>query len=304
MFAARTAGFVAAQGAGSLAVAGGFGLDVIQQRVDIEPVAQHQPHQRDREQAVAEGKGEGVDHLSGRIRAGVMREPYSQPVDAALSTPALERTAMIRVLHVLDHSLPLHSGYTFRTRAILKAQEGHGLEVRGITGQRHNLEAAVTGPCEEADGLTFHRTPGTPAGPPALRELGEIEALDRFREPPEAGLMSDLLWSDPQPQRGRAPSKRGLGFSFGPDYTEAFLRRNNLQLVIRSHEVRDEGYEEEHGGKVITVFSAPNYCDQMGNKGAYIRFGADDMTPSFTKFVAAPHPNVPPMRYAGNMFSL
>lgn len=84
---------------------------------------------------------------------------------------------MTRVLHVLDHSLPLHSGYTFRTRAILKAQEGHGLEVRGITGQRHNLEAAVTGAREEADGLVFHRTPGTPSGPPPLRELGEIEAL-------------------------------------------------------------------------------------------------------------------------------
>ncbi len=84
---------------------------------------------------------------------------------------------MTRVLHVLDHSLPLHSGYTFRTRAILKAQEGHGIEVRGITGQRHNLEAAVTGPREEADGLIFHRTPGTPAGPPPFRELGEIEAL-------------------------------------------------------------------------------------------------------------------------------
>ncbi|MEE4316347.1 MAG: TIGR04063 family PEP-CTERM/XrtA system glycosyltransferase [Erythrobacter sp.] len=84
---------------------------------------------------------------------------------------------MTRVLHVLDHSLPLHSGYTFRTRAILKAQQGLGLEVRGITGQRHNLEAALAGPREEADGLTFYRTPGTPAGPPALRELGEIEAL-------------------------------------------------------------------------------------------------------------------------------
>lgn len=85
---------------------------------------------------------------------------------------------MTRVLHVLDHSLPLHSGYTFRTRAILKAQEGHGLEVRGITGQRHNLEAAPGPSPEEADGLIFHRIPGTPAGPPALRELGEIEALD------------------------------------------------------------------------------------------------------------------------------
>ena len=84
---------------------------------------------------------------------------------------------MTRILHVLDHSLPLHSGYTFRTRAILKAQEAHGLKVRGITGQRHNLEAAVTGPQEEADGLIFYRTPGTPSGPAPLREMGEIEAL-------------------------------------------------------------------------------------------------------------------------------
>lgn len=84
---------------------------------------------------------------------------------------------MTCILHVLDHSLPLHSGYTFRTRAILKAQEGHGLEVRGITGQRHNLEAAVGDRREEADGLIFHRTPGLPTGPAPLRELGEIEAL-------------------------------------------------------------------------------------------------------------------------------
>lgn len=84
---------------------------------------------------------------------------------------------MTRVLHVLDHSLPLHSGYTFRTRAILKAQQGHGLEVRGITGQRHNLEAAP-GPSPEAvDELVFHRTCGLPEGPPPLREMGEIEAL-------------------------------------------------------------------------------------------------------------------------------
>ncbi|WP_086607752.1 TIGR04063 family PEP-CTERM/XrtA system glycosyltransferase [Erythrobacter donghaensis] len=84
---------------------------------------------------------------------------------------------MTRVLHVLDHSLPLHSGYTFRTRAILKAQEGHGLEVRGITGQRHNHEAPGGPVCEEADGLTFHRTPGTPAGLPGFREMDEVEAL-------------------------------------------------------------------------------------------------------------------------------
>jgi serine/threonine-protein phosphatase 5 len=104
---------------------------------------------------------------------------------------------------------------------------------------------------------------------------------------------------------GRSPSKRGLGYSFGPDYTEAFLAKNNLSLVIRSHEVRDEGYELEHNGKCITVFSAPNYCDQMGNKGAFLRFSDPvTMKPSFTKFEAVSHPDVPPMRYAGNMFSL
>ncbi|MEQ8411881.1 MAG: glycosyltransferase, exosortase A system-associated [Erythrobacter sp.] len=87
---------------------------------------------------------------------------------------------MTRVLHVLDHSLPLHSGYTFRTRAILKAQEALGLEVRAITGQRHNVEkgsgAGRENP-EIADGLTFHRTPGVPSGPPLLAEIGEIRAL-------------------------------------------------------------------------------------------------------------------------------
>lgn len=154
-------------------------------------------------------------------------------------------------------------------------------------------------------GLSTNGDPASAvAGGMTSVSLAEIESLDRFREPPESGLMSDLLWSDPQPQRGRAPSKRGLGFAFGPDYTSAFLLRNNLELVIRSHEVRDEGFEVEHSGQVITVFSAPNYCDQMGNKGAYIRFASDDMTPQFTKFAAAPHPNVPPMRYASNMFSL
>lgn len=81
--------------------------------------------------------------------------------------------AMTRVLHILDHSLPLHSGYTFRTRAIMKAQIAQGLDVRGITGPRHSRPGA---PTEEADGLTFHRTPGKPAGPAGVREWREVNA--------------------------------------------------------------------------------------------------------------------------------
>ena len=48
--------------------------------------------------------------------------------------------------------------------------------------------------------------------------------------------------------------------------TKRFLEDNGLQLLVRSHEVKEEGYEVAHDGYCITVFSAPNYCDQMGNK--------------------------------------
>ncbi|KAF4743503.1 Serine/threonine-protein phosphatase 5 [Perkinsus olseni] len=102
--------------------------------------------------------------------------------------------------------------------------------------------------------------------------LNDIRAVDRDQEPPDSGLMTEMLWSDPMSVRGRAPSQRGVGVMFGEDVTRNFLETNNLQLVVRSHEMKDEGYEVEHSGNLITVFSAPNYCDQMGNKGAFLRF--------------------------------
>lgn len=81
---------------------------------------------------------------------------------------------MTRVLHILDHSLPLHSGYTFRTRAILTAQQQAGMDVRGITGVRHAKDGPAT---ETIDGLTFHRTKAAVSGPVGLREWREISAL-------------------------------------------------------------------------------------------------------------------------------
>ncbi|XP_034701447.1 serine/threonine-protein phosphatase 5 isoform X1 [Vitis riparia] len=135
-------------------------------------------------------------------------------------------------------------------------------------------------------------------------KLSDIRAIDRFCEPPEEGLMCELLWSDPQPYPGRGPSKRGVGLSFGVDVTKRFLQENNLDLVVRSHEVKDEGYEIEHDGKLITVFSAPNYCDQMGNKGAFIRFEAPDLKPNIVTFSAVPHPDVKPMAYANNFLRM
>lgn len=134
--------------------------------------------------------------------------------------------------------------------------------------------------------------------------LDDLRTIDRNRQPPEEGLMCELLWSDPQPQNGRAPSKRGVGIQFGPDVTKAFLAHNNLEYVIRSHEVKDEGYEVAHDGKCITVFSAPNYCDAMGNLGAFINITGSDLTPKYQTYAAVPHPKVKPMAYASSLSML
>lgn len=133
--------------------------------------------------------------------------------------------------------------------------------------------------------------------------LDDIRAIDRNRQPPEEGLMCELLWSDPQTVPGRGPSKRGVALQFGPDVTDLFCYKNGLDAIIRSHEVKANGYEVEHNSKCITVFSAPNYCDQMGNKGAFITL-TKELKPQFTTYDAVPHPNVKPMQYASPLFGL
>ena len=64
-------------------------------------------------------------------------------------------------------------------------------------------------------------------------KLDDIRKIDRFREPPEDGLMCELLWSDPHPQNGRHPSKRGVGVQFGPDVSHKFLDDNGLGKASR-----------------------------------------------------------------------
>lgn len=102
-----------------------------------------------------------------------------------------------------------------------------------------------------------------------------------------------MLWADPIVSNGRQPSKRGVSMGFGPDISAKFLNSNNLctyfvklEMLIRSHEVKQDGYEQHHDGRVVTIFSAPNYCDFSANKGAWIRFKGSDMKPKYTKFDA------------------
>ncbi|MEE9432735.1 MAG: TIGR04063 family PEP-CTERM/XrtA system glycosyltransferase [Sphingorhabdus sp.] len=83
-----------------------------------------------------------------------------------------------RILHILDHSLPLHSGYTFRTRAIMKAQLRDGWDVAGITGVRQYQNGQTAGEAmETAEGLNFYRTLANADGPSPLREWREVGVL-------------------------------------------------------------------------------------------------------------------------------
>ena len=99
-------------------------------------------------------------------------------------------TRLPRILHLLDHSLPAHSGYTFRTRALMKAQIAKGWEVAGVTGVRH----PNPGPdVETVDGLTFHRTPPIAPVRSPIREWREIAALGARTEALAREWKPDLL---------------------------------------------------------------------------------------------------------------
>lgn len=80
----------------------------------------------------------------------------------------------MRVLHILDHSLPLQSGYTFRTRAIMSAQIARGWQVLGVTGARHKHPGPAF---ETVDGLDFHRAGTLPPKPSPFSEITEIQHL-------------------------------------------------------------------------------------------------------------------------------
>ena len=80
----------------------------------------------------------------------------------------------MRILHILDHGLPLHSGYSFRTRAILTAQMARGWQVAAVTGPRQGETSAAE---QSVDGIDFYRTEPPAPVPSPLGELREIAAF-------------------------------------------------------------------------------------------------------------------------------
>ncbi|CAE7250542.1 gsp-2, partial [Symbiodinium natans] len=104
---------------------------------------------------------------------------------------------------------------------------------------------------------------------PDLTSFEQIHDIQRPVEVGDTGLLVDLLWSDPNADiESWGDNDRGVSFTFGPQVVKTFLRKHNLDLIARAHQVVEDGYEFFAGRQVVTVFSAPNYCREFDNAGA------------------------------------
>jgi len=102
----------------------------------------------------------------------------------------------MRILHILDHSIPLHSGYTFRTRAILEQQRRLGWETFHLTGPKHQLAAPDAPAEEEVDGFHFYRTAlprGALAGMRGVEQVAQMNALTQRLEAVAKQVKPDIL---------------------------------------------------------------------------------------------------------------
>lgn len=135
-------------------------------------------------------------------------------------------------------------------------------------------------------------------------KLSDLKSLSKSRSTKAMQCLSDLLWADPHDGTGCKKSDRGESLMrFGSDITQRFLEANQFSLVIRSHELKQNGFEWHHGQQCLTVFSAPLYSDANNNMGAVVRLHADGqqpLKPEIRVFRAGEKPDfyVPAMAYS------
>ncbi|XP_026484349.1 serine/threonine-protein phosphatase 6 catalytic subunit [Vanessa tameamea] len=130
---------------------------------------------------------------------------------------------------------------------------------------------------------------------PKISMLDQIRCIDRNQQIPHKGAFCDLLWSDPADVKMWSVSPRGAGWLFGSFVTELFMNYNNLSLICRAHQLVNEGYKYMFDERLVTVWSAPNYCYRCGNEASILEFKTvNDRNPKIFQAVPDSEREVPP----------
>jgi serine/threonine-protein phosphatase 6 catalytic subunit len=122
---------------------------------------------------------------------------------------------------------------------------------------------------------------------PLISTVDQIRLINRKIEIPHEGPFCDLMWSDPEDIETWIMSSRGAGWLFGKKVVEEFNRINDLDLVCRAHQLVDEGYKYWFDEKLVTVWSAPNYCYRCRNKASILQLD-NNLNRNFKLFDAVP----------------
>ncbi|WP_286264200.1 TIGR04063 family PEP-CTERM/XrtA system glycosyltransferase [Thalassotalea atypica] len=109
----------------------------------------------------------------------------------------------MKVLHVFDHSIPIHSGYTFRSRSILKQQHQLGIETCHVTSPKHGNNEALE---ETVDGLTFYRSKPIPGMAGQLPLIGQLACVKPMKE----RILEVVAKENPDVIHAHSPALNGL----------------------------------------------------------------------------------------------
>jgi len=130
---------------------------------------------------------------------------------------------------------------------------------------------------------------------PEIRTLDQIRSIERNQEIPHKGAFCDLVWSDPDDVETWSVSPRGAGWLFGAKVTHEFMLLNSLKLICRAHQLVHEGFKYMFDDKLVTVWSAPNYCYRCGNIASILEFtNIDTKEPKLFQAVPDSERVIPP----------
>ena len=113
-----------------------------------------------------------------------------------------------------------------------------------------------------------------------MTALDQVKGITRPAKIPETGILCDLLWSDPSPLSSAelfnikkdewGDNDRGVSFIFNETVVKRMIEKFDIDLIVRGHQVMEDGYQFFADRNLITIFSAPCYCGEFDNNASML----------------------------------